>query len=466
LPHFFRPIYDYAAGDPPKKELRFFKPTVKGKRALDIDPNEKELESWIDFKPSNPESYDGPELHRYVSDEAGKLKDISIYARHEVVQFCSDVEGIYVGKQLYTTTVEEMESGGGEFKRLWHDSDPKKRNENGRTTTGLYRYFLPAYETMYYDKYGFPDEVKGKQFFLNERAGKAHDPHGLSSIIRKNPFTIEEAFRVDGDKCLYDSMKLNNRRDELSWMEVTERGNLEWIDKADKGKGARWVKKPNGRWQICKGFQFDDTAPANNVKGRNEWYKPLNTAYYIAGCDPYDHNQTQDNRRSNGCLYVKKRHVPGMEDDPFTNAYVIRYNFRPANAGILYEDFLLTCFYCGCELLVETQKPGVMKFFTDNGCEDFLVILPGYKEPGIPSTQPNKQILAEVTEKYIDEHIGKVYFIELIDDWLVFDLNNTQPSDDAMGAGWTEVADKYKLIPKKSGTVKDITEFFKLNKVG
>lgn len=472
LPHFFRPIYDYSAGDPPKGELRFFRPAVKGRKALDIDPNEEELESWIDYKSSEPESYDGPELHRYVSDEAGKLKDISIYERHEVVQFCSDVDGAYVGKQLYTTTVEEMESGGGEFKRLWEDSDPHKRNENGRTATGLYRYFLPSYEAMYdaayrfCDQYGFPKIEETKKFFLNERAGKSHDLKAQSAIIRKNPFTIKEAFRVDGSKCLFDDGKLNNRRDELSWMDVVEKGNLEWVDKNDKTKGVEWKKKSNGRWKICKAFQFDDHAPVNNVRERSKWYEPMNTSYYVAGCDPYDHNKTIDNnRRSNGAMYVKKKHQPGKEDDPFNNAFVIRYNFRPSNVGILYDDFLKTCYYFGCKVLVETQKPGVMKFFTDNGFEEFLLTLPGYTDPGIPSSTPNKQTLAEVTEKYIDDHIDKVYFIELCDDWLEFDLAETQKYDDAMAVGWTEVADKYAIVPRKKEKPKEITEFFTLNKV-
>ncbi len=465
LPHFFRPVYDYKAGDPPKRELRFFRPATTGKAALDVDPNEKELESWIDFKSSETDAYDGPELHRYVSDEAGKLKDVSIYERHEVVQFCSDVEGQYVGKQLYTTTVEEMQSGGGEFKKLWDDSDPKKRNANGRTTTGLYRYFLPSYETLYYDKYGFPDEGKAKVFFLNERDGKNHDTRAKSAIIRKNPFTIKEAFRVDGDKCMFDSEKLNNRRDTLSYMDVTERGNFEWNDKDDKTKGAYWKKQKNGRAELCKGFAFDDESHQNNVYHSNGFFKPLNKSLYVAGCDPYDHNQTQDNRKSMGCLYVKKRHVPGGESNPFNDAFVLRYNARPSNAGLLYDDFLKICYYFGCELLFESNKPGIGKYFTDNGFEKFLVILPGYKEPGIPSTVPNKQVLAEKTETHIDECIDKVYFIKLIDDWLEFDLNETQKFDDAMAAGWTEVADKYRLVPKRKKQRTDITKIFSLRKV-
>ena len=38
------------------------------------------------------------------------------------------------------------------------DSNPNERNANGRTKTGLYRIFVPAYEALegFFDKYGQP----------------------------------------------------------------------------------------------------------------------------------------------------------------------------------------------------------------------------------------------------------------------------------------------------------------------
>jgi hypothetical protein len=465
LPDFFRPIFDTSKGVTPTSELRFAHTTVKGKKALD-NLDKPELNSLIDWASSDVFGYDGRKKKRIFEDEVGKTVECDVYDRHQVVRYCLETDGEWTGFAYKSTTVEEMESGGAAFKMLWDESDPKKRDDNGHTPTGMYRYMTPAYETLYFDKYGEPDVEKGKVYFLNRRKGLEHNPRALSGEIRKNPFNAKEMFRIDGDKCLYDSEKINNRRDELSWLEnVIERGNLEWIDRDDWSKGVEWVKKSNGRWKICTGFQFEDNYPSNNFRETNGWYKPLNTSEYVAGCDPYDHSQTQDNRRSNGALYVKKKHTPGKEDDAFNNAYVIRYNFRPSNTGVLYEDFLKTCIYFGCELLVETQKPGVIKFFKDKGFEDFLIVLPGYKEPGIPSSQPNKQILAELTEKYIDDFIDKVYFIELCDDWLHFNINETQKYDDAMAFGWTEVADKYKIVPKSSGKLKDITEFFSLNKI-
>lgn len=461
LPDFFRPVFDTSKGVTPTSELVFAHTTVKGKKALD-NLDKAELNSKIDWAASSVFGYDGRKKFRIFEDEIGKTIEVNVYDRHQVIRYCLETDGEWTGFALKSTTVEELESGGAAFKMLWDESDPRKRDPNGHTATGMYRYMTPAYETLYYDKYGFADVEKGKVYFLNRRKGLEHNPRALSGEIRKNPFNAKEMFRVDGDKCLFDSEKLNIRRDELSWMDVTERGNFEWVE---KDKEVKWVKHANGRWQICKGWQFDDESHRNNVIIRTGYFKPGNATRYVAGGDPYDHDTTQDNRRSNGAAYVKKKHIPGKDDDPFDNAFIIRYCARPDTASILYEDWIKMCFYCGCPILIESNKPGAIKYFKERGYEEFLVKLPGYKDAGVPSTPQNKQVLAEVTEDHISNYIDKVYFIELCDCWLVFDLKDTQKFDDAMGAGWCEVADKYVVVAKKTGTIKDITDFFKLNKI-
>lgn len=59
-------------------------------------------------------------------------------------------------------------------------------------------------------------------------------PAGRQSTKRlhpKNPFTPEEAFRIDGEASLFNAMKLNDRIDHLSWMEnIFTMGSFEWVD--------------------------------------------------------------------------------------------------------------------------------------------------------------------------------------------------------------------------------------------
>ena len=140
LPDFFRPVYDQSKGVTPTSELRFYRTTKRGSKSLE-DLGKPELESQIDWKSSDKYAYDGTKLHRYLGDEVGKTMEVDVWERHNVVRFCSELDGQYIGKLLYTTTVEEMESGGESFKRLWDASDQESKNIHGRTASGLYRFF-------------------------------------------------------------------------------------------------------------------------------------------------------------------------------------------------------------------------------------------------------------------------------------------------------------------------------------
>jgi hypothetical protein len=221
LPDYYRPIYDTNKGDDPNDELRFFNPSRRGANAEE-EEQEEALNSWIDFGASGEAVYDGPELDTYGSDESGKTKKpTSIKERQSVVRYCSEIDGVFKGKQWYTTTVEidPDEEDNYEFQELTAMSNPLERDDNGRTMSGLYTYFLPAYKGMYFDDYGYPDEERAKVYLLNtrkklEEEGKLRE---LSSFKRKNPMTFKEAFSADGTTSLYNPELLNEQLDNITW---------------------------------------------------------------------------------------------------------------------------------------------------------------------------------------------------------------------------------------------------------
>lgn len=452
LPEFFKPIFDRSAGDNPTKELRFFNTSQKGKKKNEEDAA---LESFIDYKSAQPLAYDGPELHRYLSDEAGKLVAHSIADRHDVVQFCSEVDGVFVGKHLYTTTVEEMEAGGSEFRKLVNRSNRNERDENGRTKSGLYMYFLPSFKTMFYNRYGQPDERKGRDYFMNRRKALENDTRALSSFIRKNPFTLEEAFRIDGDKCLYDAEKLNNQLDRLSWGENhTTRGNFVW-EKGERDTRVVFQKDKSGRWEVT--MLFEKQEDSNLVSRAGNYFQPLNTLKFVMAADPFSHDIVVDNRRSNGAGVVKMK-FDAMSSSPYNDSFVCKYLARPEAASIYYEDMLKTAVYYGCQVLFESNKNNWKDYFINRGYEPFLMKLPGYSDYGIPGNKQTHQQLAEVTEEYILNKCDKVFFKDMLKDWLEFDINNTTKFDTAMAAGYALIADGKKLYQRAS-EMKAITKY-------
>ena len=415
LPDFFRPVYDQSKGVTPTSELR-------------------------------------------------KTMEVDVWERHNVVRFCSELDGEYIGKLLYTTTVEEMESGGESFKRLWDSSNQENRNAHGRTPSGLFRFFTPSYKTLYFDKYGHADEERAKDYYLAERANLVNDDRALSSIIRRNPFTIEEAFRIDGERSLFNAMKLNDQIDRISWNEnLYTKGNFEWVGDRETGH-VEFKPMSNGRFNVT--YLFDDKKDANNVIKRGKNYLPTKKNEFVIGCDPYDHDSTVDQRRSNGAFYVYKKH--NSVSNFYDSSFIVEYIYRPSTARQFYEDVLKCCHYYSCQLLFEDNKIGIKNYFEDRGYASFLMYLPGSGKPGMSGSVRTHQQIAEVTEDYIENNIERVCFPELLKDWLGFDISKTTKFDAAMAAGYTLIADKNILLRNyhAKGNLVEAKTMFKKFKVG
>lgn len=462
LPSFFRPVFDTGSGVTPTTTLRFSKTTKKGKGALD-DLDKPELDSFIDHKSSELFAMDGRKETRHYEDEVAKTMEVDVYERWQVNRFCLDQDGIWVGRAWLTTTVEEMENGGAAFRRLWDASDPQIKDKNGRTQSGLYRLFMPAFETTLFDKYGKPRVADAKVYYLNQRDGLKNDSRALSSIIRKNPFTEQEMFRIDGEKCLYDSELLNDQLDTLTWKEnVVTRGNFIWENGIRDSK-VIWQKDSRGKWEIC--WLFDKSEESNNITKVGNHFRPLNISKFVSGADTFSHSIVKDNRRSDGAMMIKMKYNVANESI-YNNAFVCMYKYRAASTDIQYEDMLKTAVYFGCQILFESNKNNWKDYFIHRGYEAFLMKLKGYDDYGIPGNQKTHQQLAEATETYILEESKKVFFKPLLTDWLHFDINNTTAYDVGMAAGYTLIADSKLLYNRSEGTLRKLSDYgFKKHKI-
>jgi len=463
LPHFFKPVYDQTQGLRPKKELRFFKPVIKGKESAKLLEG-NELRSYIDYGPSDPHHYDGDEsMFAYILDEFGKPQRYSCWETWGVVRPCMDKEGRWFGKSFVLSTIEDMEVTGDGPKKMWINSDQLNKNENGNTASGLYRIFFGAHESTYFDAYGKAEIAKATEWYLNRRKSFEHDTRALSSEVRKNPFTIHEAFRVDGEKCLYDSELLNDQLDILGWQKnAVERGNFVWKDGVRDSKVV-WQKDRNGRWEIC--WMFKGLNESNHISKIGNHYKPLNTGLFVAGGDTFSHSIVKDNRRSDGALLVKMKY-DAANTDPYNDAFVCMYKYRAPSTDIQYEDMLKTAVFFGCQILFESNKNNWKDYFIHRGYEAFLMKLKGYDDYGIPGNQKTHQQLAEATESYILQNSKKVFFKPLLTDWLGFDINNTTAYDVAMAAGYTLIADNRLLYNSRPSELRPLADYgFKKHKI-
>jgi hypothetical protein len=219
----------------------------------------------------------------------------------------------------------------------------------------------------------------------------------------------------------------------------------------------------NGRFKVA--YIFDNKDDANRVIKRSNNVYPTRKVEYVMGCDPYDHDSTVDQRRSDGAFYVYQKQNPIANF--YDSSFIVQYIYRPSTARQFYEDVLKCCHYYSCQVLFEDNKIGIKNYFEDRGYASFLMYLPGSNKPGMSGSVKTHQQIAEVTEDYIETNIDKVYFKSLLKDWLEFDISKTTKFDAAMAAGYTLIADKnilYKNEMAKNKTI-DAKNLFKKYRV-
>ena len=167
LPFFFKPIMD--GMDKPKTELAFRIPAAKITKKNMYDTTHDELyglDTTIDWKNTDDNSYDGEKLLLLVHDESGKwIKPNNILNNWRVTKTCLRLGSKIIGKCMMGSTSNALDKGGSNFKNLYTDSNVLSRNANGQTKSGMYSLFIPMEWNMegFIDRYGMPVLETSKQ---------------------------------------------------------------------------------------------------------------------------------------------------------------------------------------------------------------------------------------------------------------------------------------------------------------
>ena len=117
------------------------------------------LDTTIDWKNTDDNSYDGEKLLLLVHDESGKwIKPNNILNNWRVTKTCLRLGSKIIGKCMMGSTSNALSKGGEILKNLYEDSDVTTRNSNGQTKSGLYNLFIPMEWNMegFIDRYGMP----------------------------------------------------------------------------------------------------------------------------------------------------------------------------------------------------------------------------------------------------------------------------------------------------------------------
>jgi hypothetical protein len=491
LPFFFKPIMD--GMDKPKTELAFRIPAAKITKKNMYNTTVDELmglDTTIDWKNTDDNSYDGEKLLLLVHDESGKwLKPNNILNNWRVTKTCLRLGSKIIGKCMMGSTSNALAKGGEEFKKLYNDSDVGKRNANGQTKSGMYSLFIPMEWNMegFIDIYGMPvfrkptKHIRGVDgemidngaidYWEAEVESLKNDPDALNEFYRQFPRTESHAFRDESKQSLFNLTKLYQQidyNDSLITEHHLTRGSFHWKNGIIDSKVV-WAPDKRGRflvsWLPKKDLQ-------NNVLDKRGTKYPGNDHLGSFGCDSYDISGTVGGGGSNGALHGMTKF--NMDDAPI-NEFFLEYVARPQTAEIFFEEVLMACIFYGMPILVENNKPRLLYHFKNRGYRGFSINRPDkhYNRlskterelGGIPnSSEDIKQAHASAIESYIEKYVGLdidgtyrdseemgfMPFARTLEDWAKFDINNRTKYDATISSGLAIMANqKQAYMPEK-----------------
>lgn len=488
LPIWLQPVHEGTTF--PKKSLSFFEPAERiGKNNKHIKQSEA-LESWIDFVPTNEEAYDGNKLLYLHLDEAGKITEANVEKMWMIVRECLNIGNRIIGKCYITSTVGEMEKAGGKaFRNLWRQSNPNDRDDNGRTTSGLYKLFLPAFDGLegFIDVYGMSMEEEAKTFLSNRRKSykKAGDNVSLAEFKRLYPFSESEALAGGGSESEFDLERINTQLEYLESLPLRKKpyvtGNLVWKNGV-RDTTVVFQPSDNGRFKIAwRPNSEDEMNQVKKIATRIDHledttdtyeraiYKPMNDSKFCMGVDPYDFDTVKHGKGSLAGAYIYKKFDLMEENQNKNGCFVLQYLHRPPLAIEFYEDMIKTCVYYGCQMLFENQKRRIKDYFENRGYYMFLAVRPKMTEfdrgkktiiediGQSASTQVTQQ-LTELMQEEIHNNYHKIYFEELLEQSKEFNPADTEKSDAVMAAGYT-LLNSRRVIKREPPKVKATSLF-------
>ena len=501
LPFFFKPIQD--GMDKPKTELAFRIPASKITKKNMFESTNDELyglDTTIDWKNTDDNSYDGEKLLLLVHDESGKwIKPNNILNNWRVTKTCLRLGSKIIGKCMMGSTSNALAKGGDNFKKLYEDSNVLSRNKNGQTKSGLYSLFIPMEWNMegFIDRFGLPVFRKPStpvlgidnelihngaiDYWQNEVESLKNDPDALNEYYRQFPRTESHAFRDESKQSIFNLTKIYQQidyNDSIIMDHHLTRGNLSWKNGA-KDTEVMFNPDTRGRFYISwtpeKGIH-------NNVESKNGVKYPGNKHMGAFGCDSYDISGVVGGGGSNGALHGKTMfHI----DKGPVNEFFLEYIARPQTAEIFFEDVLKACVFYGMPILIENNKPRLLYHFKNRGYRGFCMNRPDkhYNKlskterelGGIPnSSEDVKQAHAAAIESYIEEHIGfknedemgDCVFTRTLEDWAKFDISNRTKFDASISSGLAIMATQKHLYTPQQNVSKIKLNFARYSNKG
>jgi hypothetical protein len=428
------------------------------------------LGSIIEALPTVASAADGKYAVLYVEDEFSKNESADPYELFEI-----NKRGVHPEKKTKTDCL----STSGDSKdaeratRAWHrlisNSNPLIRNQNGKTNSGLYKYFIDATDSLILlkempdiiDKFGFVDRERAEEWVWNEH--KKYPVGSKEYIFSLYKLPMEEKHVLlspNVSSGYFNRVRIAVRMEELRGLPFDNKpyiqGNLEedseglvyFISDAERQKNAGenvFIEK--GKWLIA-------VMPVitNNFTVTGHIYFPTRKVEFIGAYDPINYPKPllKSSNISRAAITIHKKFDYYNDKDSAAfceDEKAALYVGRPDSPHDANKEAIKACKFFGCPMMHERSVAHVYEDFEKNRMLAFLM----QGEDGVYGISPNnrtaiKDGLAMLQARYRNpqspeekDQIARHPFEDSLSDLDAFDINDTTQFDIAMTEVYLEL---------------------------
>jgi hypothetical protein len=363
---------------------------------------------------NNTGAFRGTSLDWLIFEEAGE--NMNLLRSFLVSEECFKEGSYQFGTPVIFGTSNQINNGLHDLEELWFNAE--KYN--------LMTYFIPsskAYFPFFNIKTGISDVPKAEEDILRNRKTRKTlaDKSAYYTYLQEMPLKDSDCF-LTGASGVFD-LELIHDQIEFLMENKKEQGKI------SLGR-LEWAKTAEGN------ALYDEVEWIPDTRGKMKMlYPPLENNNYVdvGGVDPY-YKDASETSSSLGSVHIYR----GATDrtDLVDELPIFEYVDRPKEGKEeFYENCAKIAIWYKCKLLVEDTDEEFFKWFIQNRYSKYLKEAPViYKtvytraanKYGFNISGANKKVqLVDNVNEYIKKSCDKIYFMELLKEFTIFGIKNT-----------------------------------------
>lgn len=377
-PEWIRPDIYMPNNNIPKTELWWNSGRIKKKKGAYQYDSRGNLDSRLIPKPTTVLGYDGNKIHYLTLDEVWKWTLANPYDCWTKQRPCLDDGGLIIGKASLLSTMgddDNYEDAIIAGIKIFNESDPTDRDDNGHTKTGLYHRFISGVfsKRVYADNYGFINIDQATTEILNSRKQYPEGSTDWTYEVRRYPLSLEEAISTATGIGIFNNQRLEKRIQIL--VKTTQPTKLGRLDEDPKGN-VIWTPDNNALWEWNKlPLITKDKSYANRFYKDpiEEQLHLMDNPQGVIGYDPirYAEMDTTSQVLSNAAI------IGYQKFDYYGNGAANSINFlwhgRPDSAEIAHYETYKAAKFTGFPIAVERQVESMKRRMVELNALSFLL---------------------------------------------------------------------------------------------